>query len=169
MIRLKQYDPMRLARIYLPPHKRQTKLLNLLQVLLSPFSILMQTFIAFRDNAIRRTYVDGTCISLGWYLNSLFDPVNQLIYLVTRQSGGISYGRVSGTIVSETDHYQMFGLGASEPLSFLRMPLVGEDFLFGYYSFVVYCPTAVQPYEQQIRQTVNNYRFAGKTFTIIYY
>jgi hypothetical protein len=169
MIRLKQYDPMRLARIYLPPHKRQNNLLNLLLVLLSPISILMQTFIAFRDNAIRRTYVDGSCIALGWYLNSLFDPVNQLIYLNTRQAGGITYGRAGGTIVSETDHYELLGLEATEPISFLRMPRVGEDFLFGSYSFVVFCPTAVQPYEQQIRQIVNNYRFAGKTFTIIYY
>jgi hypothetical protein len=125
--------------------------------------ILLDEQTAWRDKAITRAYVTNETISLQWYLNSLFDPVQARIYIQTREPVGI-VGGIEGT---EPTLYAVGGIESTEPATYVTNWLPNEDPVLGRYSFGVFVPSDLSTKQDAIKGVVMQYKLAGKSFIII--
>lgn len=148
---------------WLPPHKRQAVRKSFLGVLLTPFTIMMAEYIAWRDDAVTRANVSNESMSLEWYLNERFDTDLRRIYIETNNANGVPFGLRA----TEASDLQAFGLRATEPSDTIAFPLRGESATIGFKSFGVFIPTDLADDEDEIAGVVTRYKLAGKTFTII--
>lgn len=150
---------------YLPGFLRTAERLKSYCILLYPFEVLNDEWVTYRDQSVTRANVSFETGSLEWYLNELYDPTERRIYIETNDDDGLEFG-LSDT---EPDDFQEIGLSGSEPDDFVEIPLKGEHPDFGFKSFGVYVPTDIIAQAEAIKSVVNNYRWAGKTFTTVEY
>lgn len=147
----------------LPERKRKPKRIALYESLLEPFVVLNTEWKARRDTELIRSKVTIEKASLEWYLNKLFDSVEQRIYIVRNTAAGVPFG-LSDT---EPDDYQEVGLSGSEPDDYIAVPLQGEDDELGFNKFGVYVPSTVMPKAAEVSGVVRNYNSSGKNFIIL--
>lgn len=148
---------------WLPSHKRQTNRKGLLAVLLTPFTIMMGEFVAWRDEAIIRANVTSETISIEWYLNYLFDPTLKRIHIESNDGDGV----ILGVKTTEPLKFLYFGDKDDEPTAFQYLYKPGETTDLGTASFGVYIPTDLEDQALDIFAIVKIYKLAGKTFVII--
>jgi hypothetical protein len=150
---------------WLPVHRRKNIWLGFLQVLLVPFRTMMSEYKDWRDASIMRAYVSSQTISMEWYLNELYDPIDREIRILTADPSGFYVA-----MQSETAPVMLAGLQTvlTEAGTFAYVPLPGEDLVTGMADFVVHAPLALMSMEAAIRKVVNNYKLAGKRYTIVY-
>lgn len=148
---------------WMTPHWRKTSRLALYGVLMTPFTVMMSEFITWRDEAIIKANVTGETIALEWYLNRLFDATLKRITIHTNTDQGLQMG-IRGT---EPAKYQTMGKRGTEPTKYKTMTRVGEDAIVGTYDFGVTIPAAISAQEDDIRSIINQFRLAGKKYTII--
>lgn len=163
MVRKFKINVRRFVNIHLIPALRKNIRLEMYAQLLSPFTMINDEWVTYRNKSTTRAKVNGESISLEWYLNYLFDTDLQRIYIDTNDLDGVQFG-ISAT---EPDDYQELGIQATEPAAKVAFPFYGESSDIGRYSFGVFIPAALSSSEDDIKDVVNNYRIAGKTFTII--
>jgi len=151
---------------WIPVHRRKANWVKFLQVISAAFTTMMAEYKEWRNASITRAYVSSQTISMEWYLNELYDNTLRRIEIVT--------GDVSGVLValqSEAIPFILAGL-QSEPGElgdFQYMPLPFEDVTTGTADFIVRVPLALTWREGVIKRVVNNYKLAGKTYTIVYF
>lgn len=148
---------------YLEPEWRLPNILLLFKVVLYPFQVMMDEYIAYRDAAIIKANVSCETMSIEWYLNELFDNELRRITIDTATSDGV-YIRNEG---EAPDNPLYLGNEATEPARFEYLYNPGEHVNFEGKSFAVFIPASLAGVKDQIRGITNIYRNAGKTFTII--
>lgn len=166
MIRLISIDIAGFINNWLPVHKRKIRWLSFFQVLLVPFRLMMAEWKQWRDSAITRAYVSSQKLSIEWYLNELFDPVDRGIYIDTPAASGLYLA-----LETELTPVLLAGL-ETEPAElgdYEYVPLPGEDVEGGMADFIVYVPADLAMQEDAIRRVVISYKLAGKSWTIIYF
>ena len=152
----------RFVYTYMPPEMRTKKRILLHTVLVSPFKLMMDEYIARRNKLYIKARVANEKICIEWYLNYLFDPDLQRIYIQNRSISGVSMG-IRGT---EPAKFETMGIRGTEPLKFISFPERGVDPDFGKYRFAVYIPNDLEPQKDAIAFEVNCFRQAGRTFVI---
>lgn len=165
MIRKFSFTIKNIIFAYLPPYKRRPNRLKLLGVLLYPLTIIMQEYKAWRDEAIIKATVTIEKGSIEWYLNYLFDPVEQRIYIETNNAEGV----LMGLRATEVLDFQLMGLRATEPTDFVAFSNRGEHPVLGFASFGVFIPTDLAAQADAISGVMRIYKLGGKTFKIIQY
>jgi len=148
---------------WLPVHRRKNVWLSFLQVLLIPFRVMMAEYKTWRDANITRSYVSGQTISMEWYLNELYDPIDREIRILTADPSGFLVA-----LQVESSPVMLVGLQPAEATVFEYVPLPAEDVTFGNLDFLVQAPISLMNIEPAIVKIVNNYKLAGKRYTIIY-
>ena len=144
-----------------PAHKRLNIRLQLFTKLMTPFTVMMAEYVAWRDAQVTAAQVTGETLSLQWYLNQLFDVTNS-ITIETSPASGVLAGLVSipespivaGQVsVPETPVTAGLSIGTDTPIYYGK-------------SFVVNVPTALTAQQDAIKAVVKKYKAAGKSFRI---
>ena len=148
---------------WIPADKRLNIRLQLFTKLVTPFKVMMDEYVAWRDTKITAAQVTGETSSLQWYLNLLFDPTNQGISIETAPVSGVAAG-----VFSFSEPYIVAG-ATSESSGSLYSVITpkSEVPVYGTNSFVVYVPTALTAQQEAIKTVVRKYKAAGKSFKII--
>lgn len=147
---------------------RKLKVIKFLKALLTPLQTLYNNFIAYKDEITFKTNYSSQQRSLAALLNKIFaaDIGIKKFRVETFEDIKPKYYKPLGSDNSGLADPLYTGLG-SEPNS--------GPLYFGFgaeYSspttFIVYAPSEVAAKENQILGWVNYYRFASKTFKIVY-
>lgn len=166
MIRLLGMNIPDFANNWLPVHQRKANRLGFLQVLLSPFTIMMADYRVWRNKSITRAYVSSEKKSMEWYLNELYDTDLRRIYIDSPDNTGLP-------VALQTEGLPDLELGLqSEPTevgNYAMIPLPNEDVETGMVDFVVHVPIDLTPAEAAIKKVVLNYKLAGKRYVVSYF
>ena len=138
---------------YLPIRLRKPNRKNLLYSLNVVFNVIHGEMQAWRDDAIVRARVTGETMSIEWHLNDLYGSGTD-IYIETAGVSGVPAGIQS----SEVNSYLIAGIQSSEASYYTSCGLFGEDGVFGTKKFVVYVPSYLSAYQEEITSIVNTYR-----------
>lgn len=151
---------------WLPVHQRLMKRVKFLQVLMSPFTIMMGEYLAWRDKSITRAYVSCEKLSMEWYLNELYDTDLRRIYIESPDATGVY-------VALESEGTPTLDVGLeSEPTEvsdFVMVPLPYEDVDTGNADFVVWVPVDLVALELAIKKVVINYKLAGMRYVVAYF
>lgn len=146
----------------LPVRKRTPVRVAFFQRLFTPFAVLMNEWINWRDRANTALRVTGETLSLQWYLNSLFDPTDRRIEI---ESAGLS-GVNAGYEVTQNAYFMAAGVEGVQ--SGVAVGLPGQDVVYGNVSFVVKVPYVVYVTQlYAVSHVVKTYKAGGKSFAII--
>ncbi len=153
----------RFIKMYLRPSKRKTDRIKLYRTILAPFRIMMDEYIAWRDKTVIRANVTVSKASLEWYLNHLFDSVEERIYINSNRGSGVILG-----IREEDEEFEIMGIRAADE-EFIITTLRGEHPDLGFNNFGVFIPAALSSQTDAIRGIVDEYALAGMDYIIIEY
>ncbi|MFN4249047.1 MAG: hypothetical protein ACK4EY_15065 [Flavipsychrobacter sp.] len=146
---------------WLAPHLRLPGRQSFFELLLTSINTINSEYMIWRNKAITKANVTNEKISLEWYLNKLFDPTLQRIYIQTRKPVGIGFG-LSAT---EPLKFQGLGLSGTEPTEYIGFPLEDEDPDVGQYDFGIFVPAALTAQQDDIMNIALQFAKANKSFT----
>jgi hypothetical protein len=151
------------VRNELPAHLRGgSSLLAFFRALLAPLGAIADEWKAWRETSITRARVTAETKSLEWYLNEKFPNTGDQIYIETAGLSGVS----AGIAATEPTKYFVAGIESSEPAKYTVIGLKGEDTGFVGVSFIVFVPAVLAGSVNAIAATVQEYRYAGKKFSV---
>ena len=146
--------------LFIPKHKRQNKRIAWLNGLLAAYSASEEGFYLWRDEMIIRAKVTGQTASLQWYLNHVYDPVDQRILIVDQVPGG------SGIALEvEATTSVVAGLETQVGEDGVAFFLEGENSGSLPKDFRVLAPNTVNV--GQLKSTINLYNTAHKSYDVV--
>ena len=152
------FDIYRWAWLLLPPVLRRTRLYALLCVLLLPLHLMLQTFRAYRESAMRRINVNGQVIYIEKALNDAFSPVDREIYITdTPDDTARVYPQPEYTL-------SVYEAGA-EGVAYIK---AGGEAKYTA-DYVVNVPLSLEMKAEDIRVIVEYNKPAGRSYEIKYY
>lgn len=150
---------------YLPEDKRQTNRELIYNAMLEPYRLMNEEWKTWRDKELILSKVTIEKGSLEWYLNSLFDPVDEQIYIERNQAAGLSMGK--NEAIEPADYVSIGKNEATEAADKASISLRGEDPTIGNYRFGVFIPVSLSSSTDAIRAVVRNYNSSATNFIII--
>jgi hypothetical protein len=155
-------DFVKLAQHLLPPPLRKKRLFAFLRVMVLPFSMLHDRFLAYRRQSLNRLQITGQVIALEKGLNDMFFLTGNEIYI---------------TDIPSVDFYLY---NDEEPFPGLVMYNDGEEAPHRTYwrndgegrydgDFIVNVPSFLKNYENEIRIFLDTYKVVGKKYKINIY
>lgn len=155
-------DFVKFAQHLLPPPLRKKRLFALIRVMMLPFTMLHDRFLAYRKQSLNRLQITGQVIALEKGLNDMFFLTGNEIYI---------------TDIPAEDFYMY---NDSEPFPGLVMYNDSEDAQNQTYwrndgegrydgDFIVNVPSFLEKYENEIRIFLDTYKVVGKKYKINIY
>lgn len=134
--------------------------LDWVKVLLNPLSTSVDEYDLWRKNRFYLIHITSQVVSLNGYLNDRFDPVNRTIFISNGNQNAI------GTWIaleSETTPYFALGFVSEDQGQFISLEAESPYSI----DFIVNIPLSLINQSPQIISAVNQYRLAGKSFSIV--
>lgn len=146
--------------LFLPKHKRQIYRIAFLKGLLAGYNTNENEYYAWRDELIIRAKVNGQTASLQWYLNHVYDPVQQRILITDTVPVGDGI-----SLESENIDSIVAGLETITGESGLAFYLEGESNGSLPKDFRVLSPSTVNV--GQLKSTIDLYNIAHKSYDVV--
>lgn len=127
---------------------------------IEPLKTIYNNFTAFKSDVdFILAYNSQVCFLTGM-LNDRFDPDDRFFWIENEPS--VEFTMIKRN--AEQDFTMMKENDEGDPtVMFRRDKIVYKN------SFIVHAPVSLQPIEDKIKQSVNDYKLATRTFKIIYY
>jgi hypothetical protein len=161
------FDVSKWLKLVLPACYRKTRLIAFFEALLCPLQSLHTSFVKFKNDILFRTSYNSQQGSLIALLNKVFaDDIHAKRFtILTVSELKRKYFAPVSTDNSDLEPDLYVGLGTES-----REPIyVGLAYEYDNIYFLVYAPSEVIGRETEIKAWVNYYKFAGKSFKIIYF
>lgn len=151
-----------LANKLLPPFLRRPRFTDWLKALLKPLQNLNTAFKEFMQRIIYKVGFNGQVCYLEHILNDYFDNSLRRIYIDDGSSVPLQpyiYNKVENRVK------YLYNKSESKP----PLYLYNKNEYSGSVDFIVFVPSSLltAALEQQIRALVNQYRIAGKRFSVL--
>lgn len=148
---------------YLKPVDRKPTVVSFFNIIYSPLNDLMDAWVDYRDESIVKATVTSQHKSLQWFLNRQYDPTLKRIFTITANDDGVEAGRF------DTEPLRSFEAGRfdTEVARSQETRRYGESGATQNYDFAVYIPSDISGSTNDIISTVDTYREAGISFTVI--
>lgn len=146
---------------FVAPEKRQDVREALYNTIMLPFKTMMAEYEVWAEKETIAANVVFETATMEWYLNSLFDPEEQRITFETVEYVGKPLG-----IRDDNDIIVPFGLRDTNDI-IIPILALGIHPIYGKKRFAVLIPAAISSSTEDIKGVVNQYRYAGFTFTIV--
>nr|DAV31856.1 MAG TPA: hypothetical protein [Caudoviricetes sp.] len=157
-------DIYKLGQHLLPSTLRQKKMFAFLSVLILPFAYLISVFLQFRGQSLNKLNTNGQVIYIEKVLNDRFFMENREIYITDVNTNDFLYMR------SETN---------TSIYLYMRREVANKRFLkqrgeedYGNENtgnFIVNVPSLLSEYESEIRNLVEFYKPAGRSYVLNIY
>lgn len=148
-----------LGKQMLPPFLRKDKMLAWVRVLLAEVGVLNTLLLNYRTATRDAISYNGQTMVLEAALNARYEDAAGGIYI--QNDAGINSYVFYGSENQGSWGYTYFGSEPEEP----TYTYFGSESVQDY-DFIVMVPAATTYNESEMRGYVNNYRIAGKTFSI---
>lgn len=144
----------KLAKLLVPYMFRGSGIMNMIHILLTPLKYLYGLFTEYREKTIEKLNITGNVIVLETYLNKKCGSTGIVIESLGRGNGRIYYDKKE----SQAANY-MWGQSENKRISLTyKLELVTDD------DFVVKIPSSLSTQVQAIKNIVNIYKPAGKSY-----
>lgn len=146
--------------LFLPKHKRQIYRVAFLKGLLAGYNTSENEYYDWRDEMIIRAKVTGQTASLQWYLNHLYDPVQQRILITDTVPVGDGI-----SLESENMDSIIAGIETESGEDGVPFYLEGESNGSLPKDFRVLAPSTIN--EGLLKSTINLYNIAHKSYDVV--
>lgn len=155
-------DIYKLAQQLLPPVLRRKKLFAFLSVMLLPFAVLLSLFLRFRQQSLDKLNTNGQVIYIEKALNDRFFLKNREIYITDVVTNTFLYKRSE---MQAPFYLHMRGENATKEFMNMRY----EDNTGNDGNFMVNVPSFLSEYEDEIRNLIEYYKPAGRSYVLNIY
>ena len=148
-----------LANKLLPPQRRKPVFKDYLKAAFKPLQQLNDILFNYRRDTRYKLAITGQVIYLEHYLNDLYDPVLRRIYIADTAS--IEYDYLYNVVETGGPMY-LYNAAEAEPPIYLEnySEIASAD------SFIVMVPVAVTYDETVMRSQIDQYKAAGRQYSI---